>query len=611
MSQQFTRRSLLAGATALAAVRQAGADEVRKVHAMALVGEPALLDDYKYFPWVNPDAPKGGEVALTAVGTFDSFNPYIIRGTPAGIGGVFETLTMSNPDEAAATYGRLAETIELPADKSWVAFDLRPEAKWWDGKPVAAEDVAWTFDTLRNLGRPLYAQYWADVDHVETEGPSRVVFRFKRSGNRELPSILGEVPVLPKHWWAGRDFTAPLTDPPLGSGPYKVGRFEFGRTLVMERVPEYWGRDMPFARGLNNFDRIRTEFFRDPSVAFEAFKAGQADWRRESTALVWSTGYDFPAVKNGLVKKQAFPVREITPMQGFGMNTRHKLFQDRRVREAMAQVFDFEWTNKNFFFGLYVRTSSYFAGSDFAATGLPQGAELALLEPFRAELPPEVFTQVFKLPVTDGSGNNPAGLKRAYELLKAAGWTLKDHKLLDAQGTQFSFELLLDDPRFERITLPYAQQLGRLGIDARVRTVDPSQYEHRMDTFDYDMTEVIFGESESPGNEQLDYWSCRAAHSEGSGNLMGVCSPAIDALLQKIVTAQSKDQLVPAVRALDRVLLWGWYLVPQFYLNQFWVAYWDRFGFPDKPVRTGVQFDSWWIDAAKAAKTDAARGHGG
>ncbi len=450
---------------------------------------------------------------------------------------------------------------------------------------------------------------WSDVDHVETDGPSRVVFRFKNNTNRELPSILGQVPVLAKHWWEGRDFTAPLTEPPLGSGPYRVGRFEFGRTLVLERVPDYWGRDMPFARGLDNFDRIRTEFYRDASVAFEAFKAGQADWRQEQAASTWATGYDFPAVRDGQVKRMAPKEGLPRPMQGFGMNLRRKLFQDRRVREALAQVFDFEWLNKNLSFGLNSRTSNFFGGTMFASHGLPEGDELALLEPFRAELPPELFTQEFKLAVTDGSGNNPAGLKRAYELLKAAGWTLRDHRLVDANGQQFSFEILLDDARFERITLPYTQQLGRLGIDAHVRTVDPAQFQHRMDSFDYDMTQVIFGESDSPGNEQADQWGCAAAKTDGSGNLMGICDPAIESLVGRIIGATNRHELEPAVRALDRVLLWGWYLVPQFYRDTVFVAYWDRFGFPAQPVRTGVEFGSWWIDPARAAKLDAARGH--
>ena len=585
--------------------------QMRVVHSMALIGTPALPDDYGHFPWVNPAAPKGGEVALTAVGTFDSFNPLILRGTPVAMDAVWETLMVANPDEASVEYGRLAASVELPDDKSWVAFDLRPEAKFWDGTPVTAADVAWTFDTLRTQGRPNYAQYYADVDHVEADGPRRVVFRFRTSGNRELPFILGQLQVLPKHWWAGRDFTAPLVDPPLGSGPYRVGHFEFGRSLTMERVPDYWGRDMPFARGLDNFDRLRTEFYRDRSVDFEAFKSGRSDFREEHTSRIWATGYDFPAIQKGLVRKATFPQRLPTGMQAFAMNLRRPVFADRRVRQAMAQLFDFEWTNKTLFYGLYARTGSYFSNSEFASSGVPQGDELALLAPFRDRLPPELFTTPYTLPVTDGSGNNPQGLRRAYDLLRQAGYALRDHRLVDAQGRQFAFEILLDEPAFERVVLPYADQLRRLGIDVRVRTVDPSQYQRRTDAFDYDMTVNVWGESDSPGNEQADFWSCAAAKSPGSGNLVGVCDLAVDAMVARVRAAQTKPQLLAAVHALDRVLLWGWCVVPQWHLNQVWAAWWDRFGHPAAPVRTGVAFGSWWVDPALAAKTDAARAHGG
>jgi microcin C transport system substrate-binding protein len=588
----------------------ARADDVTRVHSLALIGKPELPDGFTAFPYVNPDAPRGGEVVMAAVGTFDSFNPFIVRGNPAPVGGLWESLTTPNVDEPTGAYGLLAETIELPADHSWIAFDLRPEAKWHDGTPITSEDVAWTFNTLREKGRPFYRQYWAGVDHVETDGPHRVVFRFKGSDNRELGYILGELQVLPKHWFEGRDFTAPLTDPPLGSGPYTIGHFEFGRTLVMDRVADYWGRDLPTRKGQDNFDHIRTEYFRDPQVAREAFKAGQIDFRRENSSKSWATFYDFPAVTKGLVKKEALPQHLPTGMQGFIYNIRRPLFQDRRVREALAQVFDFEWTNKNLFYGLYTRTESYFSGSDFASSGLPTGAELALLEPFRDKLPAEVFSTPFKLPVTDGSGNNRAGLIRALDLLRQAGWEVRDRKLVNAKGEQMHFEILLDDPAFERIVLPYKQNLERLGIDVAVRTADPSQYQQLSDSFNFDMTVDVYGESDSPGNEQADYWGCKARDEEGSGNEIGVCDPVVDALVAKIIQARDRDQLIAACRALDRVLLWSWYLVPNWHLDAVWVAYWDRFGHPDKPVRTGLAFDSWWLDAARAKANDAARGAG-
>ena len=588
----------------------ARADDVERVHGMTLIGTPALPDGFTSFPYVNPDAPKGGEMATAAVGSFDSFNPFIVRGSPAPVGALWETLTKPNADEPSAAYGHLAETIELPADRSWIAFDLRPEARWHDGTPLTSEDVAWTFDTLRDKGRPTYRQYWSGVDRVETDGPHRVVFRFKNSGNRELGFILGEMPVLPKHWFAGRDFAAPLTEPPLGSGPYRIGRYELGRTLVLERVDDYWGRDLPTQRGLDNLDRLRTEYFRDGQVAREAFKAGQLDFRRENSSKSWATFYDFPAITKGLVKKEVYPHRLPTGMQGFVFNIRRPVFQDRRVREALAQVFDFEWTNKNLFYGLYTRTSSYFSNSDFASSGVPAGDELALLEPFRDRLPPELFSHEFKLPVTDGSGNNREGLKRALDLLRQAGWELKERRLLNARGEQMHFEFLLGEPVYERIILPYKQNLTRLGIDVSVRTVDPSQSQRLGDTFDYDMIVGLFGQSESPGNEQAEFWGCRARDEPGSNNAIGVCDPVIDALVARVIAAPDRDALITATRALDRVLLWGWYLVPNWYLQAVWVAYWDRFSHPDRPVRTGVAPDSWWFDPAKAKANDAARAAG-
>jgi microcin C transport system substrate-binding protein len=580
--------------------------------ALSLTGAPALPPDFPYFPWVNPNAPKGGEVVLGAVGTFDSFNPFILRGTPAASASrVFETLTRRNEEgEPEAAYGHLAKTIEVAGDRSWVAFELRPEARFNDGTPVTAEDVAWSFNILREKGRPLYRQYWADVRSVEVDGPRRVVFHFRTNTNRELPVILGEVPVLPKHWWAGRDFERPLTDPPLGSGPYRVARAEFGRTVVMERVPDWWARDLPTGKGLDNFNTIRTEYFRDNTVALEAFKAGQIDFRTENNSKDWATAYDFPALRRGLVKKEDLPSHMPTGMQGFGMNTRRKLFQDPRVRQALALAFDFEWSNANLFYGSYERTSSYFSNSDLASSGVPEGAELALLEKFRDRLPPDLFTRPFELPKTDGSGNNREGLRHALALLKAAGWTVKDRRLVDAQGNPFSFEILLDQPAFERVALPYVQWLGRLGIEARVRTVDPAQYQGRMDSYDFDMTVVNFGESDSPGNEQLDYWSCGSARQEGGQDLMGVCDPVTDALVGEVIKAQSRAELLTATHALDRVLLWRWYVVPQWHQRAVHVAYWDRFGHPDVPVRTGLSFDSWWVDPVRAAATDAARSSG-
>jgi microcin C transport system substrate-binding protein len=579
-----------------------------RTYGISLLGAPSLPADYKFFPYVNPDAPKGGEVALSSIGTFDSFNPFIVRGTAAAdVTRVWDTLLKPNADEAETEYGLLAQVIELPADHMGVAFELRPEAKFHDGTPVTAEDVAWTFDTLRDKGRPFYRQYYGDVASVTVEGQRRVVFRFKTNTNRELPLILGQMPVLPKHWWVGREFDHPLTDPPLGSGPYRVGKFEFGRTLTLERVPDVWSKDLPPERGLDNFDTRRTEYFRDETVALEAFKAGQIDFREENIAKEWATAYDFPAVQKGLVKKELLTHHLPTGMQGFGMNTRRPLFGDVRVRHALALLFDFEWANANLFYGSYTRTSSFFSNSDLASGGLPEGAELALLDKYRGQLPAEVFTKPFQLPVTDGSGNNREQLRAALALLEQAGWKVRDRKLMDADGKPFSFEILLDQPAFERVALPYVQWLARLGIEARVRTVDPAQYQRLLDSYDYDMVVITIPESESPGNEQSGYWTCASARQEGGDNLMGVCSPVVDDLVHQILSSADHAQGVAATRALDRVLLNGWFVVPQWHLQSVRVAYWNIFGRPDKPVRTGLAFDSWWIDPAKAAATDAAR----
>jgi microcin C transport system substrate-binding protein len=594
-----------------ALVAATAAEAQTRTYGLSLLRPLALPPDFNNLPYVNPSAPKGGDVALSAVGTFDSFNPFIVRGSPAGdISRTWDPLLRSDADEPEAGYGHIAKIIEVPDDHQGVAFELRPEARFNDGTPVTADDVAWTFNTLREQGRPFYRQYYSDVASVSVEGPARVVFHFKSAKNRELPLILGEMQVLPEHWWKGRDFTKPLTDPPLGSGPYRVDHFEFGRTLVMARVADWWAKDIPTGRGLYNFGTRRSEYFRDSTVAFEAFKAGQVDYREENVSKDWATAYDFPAVQKGLVKKELIRHRLPTGMQGFAMNTRRPLFKDVRVRHAIALVFDFEWENANLFYGAYSRTDSYFSNSELAASGLPAGEELALLEKYKKDLPAAMFTQPFSLPASDASGNNREQLRQALALLRDAGWKVQDQKLVDAGGKQMSFEILLEEPAFERVSLPYVQWLGRLGIDAHVRTVDSAQYQRLMDSYDYDMAVVVFPESDSPGNEQKGFWTCDAAKQEGGDNVAGVCNPVVDALVAQVVDAPDHDHLVAATHALDRVLLWNWYVVPQWHLQYVRAAYWDKFGRPSQPVRTGVAFDSWWIDPAKAAALDTARASG-
>ncbi len=599
---------------------------ITRSHAITILGTPTLPAGFPRFPYVNPDAPKGGEAVFGMVGSFDGFNPFILRGNAAigtgaswqpGVGGtaagsagghVWETLLVGSADEAATGYGHLAATVEMPADRMWIAFEIRPEARWADGRPVLASDVAWTFRTLMEKARPSYRIVYSDVQDCVAEGERRVVFHFKTNENRNLPLIVGGMGILPEHWWATRDFSRPLTEAPLGSGPYRVERFDLGRSVTYARRPDWWAKDLPTGIGFHNLDRVRIEWFRDPTVLMQAFKAGQIDYRQENISKEWATGYDFPAVRTGLVRKQDLEHRLPIGIQGWVMNTRRAVFKDVRVREALGQVWDFEWTNRNLFYGAYVRSTSYFGNTDQEAKGVPDAAEAALLAPFRDGLPPALFTEPFTVPSTDGSGNNRDGLRRALALLKEAGWTVRDRKLVNEAGEQMMFTILLSDPSLERIGLPFVQWLGRLGIEAKLRTVDPAQFQRLTEEFDYDMTTTIFPGSDLPGNELRDSYTCEAAKASGSSNMAGVCAPAVDALVDRIVQAPDRDTLGTAARALDRVLLRGWYLIPHYHNKTFRIATWDRFGRPEQPVRDGFVLDSWWLDPAKAARVDAARG---
>jgi microcin C transport system substrate-binding protein len=611
------RRSLLLGVSGslagaltdpLAAARVHAATPSVRTDAISLLGPPALPPGFTAFPYVNPDAPKGGTVTLFSLGSFDSFNPYIIRGTPAdGVSRLWDTLLVASADESGTAYASLAQSVEISPDRATITFTLNPAARFHDGTDVTAADVVFTFNALVDEGQPFYRAYYSAVDSVTALSPRTVRFHLHSTQSRELPLILGELPVLPARFFAHRDFSRPLTNPPLGSGPYRIAAFAFNRSVTYQRNPDYWGADLPTARGLYNFDTIRTEYFSDDTVAFEAFKAGTIDFRNENISKNWATGYDFPAVRRGLVKLRRVRYHLPTGMQGFAMNTRRAVFADSRVRQAMAWAFDFQWENKNLFYGLYTRSLSYFSNSDLACSGLPQGAELALLEPFRKDLPAEVFTKPFTLPVTDGSGNNQKQLVAAFHMLEQAGWHVAGGRLMNQAGLPFNFEILLSDPTFERVSLPYVTWLKRLGITASVRVIDPAQYQERMNNFDFDMTMAVFPESDIPGNEQRNYWTCAAARTAGSQNLMGVCSPVVDALVEKLIDAPDRTALLAAAHALDRVLLWGWYVVPQWHSSYFNLAYWNRFGFPTEPVRSGYVFDAWWIDEKLAQATDAAR----
>jgi microcin C transport system substrate-binding protein len=591
----------------LAAAPAAAEDGVTKTHGLSLFGDLKYGPDFTHFDYVNPQAPKGGTVRFSAIGTFDTLNPYTLKGVPAaGLSRLFDTLMARAEDEPASEYGLVAESADVPHDRSWVQYNLRKEARFTDGTPITPEDVIWTFDTLKAQGHPRFRLYYADVLKAEKVGDRSVKFTFRSGENRELPTIVGEMPVLSKKYWEGRDFAKTTLDKPLGSGPYQIDSFESGRSITYRRVADYWGKDIPVSRGHGNFDLIRYDYYRDGSVALEAFKAGQYDIRLENSAKNWATGYDSPALRDELFKMDSIPNKLPTGMQGFGYNTRRPFFQDRRLREALDYLFDFEWANKNLFYGAYERTESYFSNSELASSGLPSADELKILEKYKGEIPDDVFTTAYQAPKTDGTGNIRDNLRKALQLLKEAGWSVKNEKLVnETTGEPLAFEFVLDQPEFERIVLPFIQNLTRIGIAARLRTIDPAQYENRMKTFDYDMTVVLFGESLSPGNEQRDFWGSAAAEENGSQNLVGVRSKAVDELVDLVINAPDRGSLVTRVRALDRVLLHSHYVIPSWHLGSFRIASWDKFSRPKTNPPYGLDLDAWWIDPQRAQVIEA------
>jgi microcin C transport system substrate-binding protein len=604
---RIKRRHVLAGGAALwacapAILRAQTASDTVVSHGFATHGDLKYPADAKNLEYVNSDALKGGLVRLAGRSTFDSLNPFILKGTPAGaVGQIYESLMFSTNDEAATSYGLVAETIEYPKDRSWAVFTLRPQARWHDGQPISADDVVFSFDILKSKGAPQYAAYWQDVAKAEKLDERVVKFTFRGGENNELPSIIGQLTVLPKHWWATRDFEKTSLEIPLGSGPYKVDSFEPGRFITVKRVEDAWAKDLWMNRGRNNFDTMRYDYYRDETVAFEAFKAGEVDYREEYTSRNWAVAYDTPAVKSGAIQRATLKHESTLPMQCLGFNLRRDLFKDRRVREAFVHLVDFEWFNKTLSYGLLTRINSYFFNSELAATGLPSKEELEVLEPLRGQIPEEVFTQEFKLPVTDGSGNNREGARRAIALLKEAGWEIRDGKMTSkATGQPFSFEMLLGEPRMERFALPFKQWAEKVGIEVRVRTVDPAQYQKRMDDFDFDLTIELFSQSLSPGNEQREYWGSEAARTKGSRNTGGISDPAVDKLIELVISAPDRKSLIMRTRALDRVLLWHHYVVPQYYSTEFWIAYWNKFGRPEKLAKYQPRgLSPWWIDPEK------------
>jgi microcin C transport system substrate-binding protein len=606
--------------TALAVIVVAGsglhafADEWRT--SSSLMGESKYGENFQRYDYVNPDAPKGGTLNSVASGTFDSFNPFIVQGTPAvgfvefGGGLGYDTLMEQATDEPSVSHPLIADAYKYPDDFSSATYRIDQRAKWHDGKPVTPDDVVWSFNTLK-ANSPMYNRYYANVTEAVAISDREVEFHFDQKGNRELPKIIGDLVVLPKHWWEGtdasgkkRDITKPTLEAPLGSGPYKVESFKPGSEIVWARVKDYWAAALPVKVGRENYDKRRYIYFQDDNAAWQAFtKGGFQDIRPENRSQRWAIGYDFPAAKAGDVKKAEFKTMSGEPMQGFVLNTRRPQFQDRRVREALTYAFDFESMNRTLFYNSYTRTDSYFEGGELASSGLPTGKELEILNQYKDKLPPEVFTQEFKLPVYDTPQATRENLRRAFDLFKQAGWENKGGKLVKADtGEQFRIEFLGNDPTDERVTGPFIANLKKLGIDATLRIVDTSQYVSRYQNFDFDSVTAVLAQSQSPGNEQRDFWSSHAADTPGSRNLSGIKDPVVDALVDRVIFATDREDLLAATHALDRVLLWNYYVVPQWHLPKAWIAYWDKFGFPEKqPSYIGVDLESWWIDPAKEA----------
>lgn len=578
------------------------ADQV--THAVAIHGEPRYPADFPHLDYVNPDAPRGGIMRRYTLGTFDSLNPFILKGVKAaGLAYLYDTLTTQPGDESAVEYGLIAESIEVPEDRSSVTFKLRPEATFHDGERIKPEDVVFSLETLKRDGHPLYQSYFGDIVEAVVLDEYRVRFSFSEGFNNELPVITGQLPVLPKHYWTENDFTKSTLVPPLGSGPYTVESLDAGRSITWHRVKDYWAQDLPINVGRYNVDVLRFDYYRDETIALEAFKSGDYDIRRVRASKEWARGYDFPAVEQGLVKREEIAHELPTGMQAFIINTRRPQFADARVREALSYAFDFEWTNENLFYGAYKRTESYFSNSELAATGVPQGEELELLERYRDQLPVALFTEPFTVPKTDGTGNIRANLRQATRLLNEAGWKVTNGALTHQEtGETLSFEFLIRDPLMERIVLPYIRNLERLGIEASIRSVDIAQYQARIENFDFDVTTLVLSQSLSPGNEQREMWGSAEADVVGSRNYMGITSPVVDALIDGLIQARTRNSLVNHTRALDRVLLWHHYVVPHFHIRTFRVAYWDKFERPAISPRYELGLDTWWVDVTKAQR---------
>ncbi|MEZ5923552.1 MAG: extracellular solute-binding protein [Hyphomicrobiaceae bacterium] len=612
----WTRLRALLALAAVLALPVAARTEPVWHHALSLVGEPAYPADFAHFNWVNPEAPKGGSVTLSWVGTFDTFNSLPPNGNVViGLGLIYDSLMTGSLDEPSTEYGLVAESVSHPEDYSSVTFRLRKEARFHDGSPITPDDVIFSFEKQKEID-PFSAQYYKNVVKAEMTSDTEVTFTFDVKGNRELPHIMGQLTIFPKHYWTAngadgtpRDLARSTLEPPLGSGPYRIKSFDAGKYIVYERVADYWAKDLPVSRGMNNLDQIRWDYYRDQTIAFEAFRAGKVDYYAETSAKNWATGYDFEKLKEGFVVQRKVELQSPEGMQSFAFNTRRSKFQDPRVRQAFNLAFDFENANKVLFYGQYVRTDSFFENSELASSGLPSPAELEILTPLKDSIPPAVFTTEWKNPVNDTPAEIRTHLREATRLLKEAGWSVKSNVLTnDATGEQMTVEFLIDTPIWERIILPYVKSLERLGIKASVRTIDDSQYQRRVTNFDYDIVVASFPQSESPGNEQRDFWGTVAADKPGTRNIIGIKNPAIDTLIDHVIFAKSRDELVAATHALDRVLLWNHYVVPMWHISYDRIAYWDKYKRPDPGPSRFTAFPTvWWYDKEAAARVEPAQ----
>ena len=580
----------------LASTQDSNVYVINSVHGIAMHGDLKYPADFTHFDYVNPDAPKRGRVVQSSIGSFDSFNPFIVRGTPAdGLSLIYDSLTSKSDDEPFSVYGLLAKRIRLPENRRWIEFDMHPDAVFSDGVPVTADDVVNTFRLLKEKGSPFYRAYYADIKNIEALSSHTVRFEFADTENRELALIVGEVPILPKHFWDERDFEASSLDIPIGSGPYTLSSYDPGRSVTYRRNPNYWGKNLPVRKGRNNFDEWVFDYYRDGTVALQAFRAGQYDFRTEHSAKNWATGYTSSALREGRIIMEEITHQNPVGMQAFVMNTRRSLFSDPQVRHALAHAFDFEWTNRAIFFDAYIRSHSFFSNSEMAAEELPDAAELEILEPIRHLLPPRVFTEVYRAPQTDGDGNIRTQLREGLRLLHDAGWRLEQGVLRNEQGQPFRFEILIIQRDLERLINPFIRNLERMGIQANIRVVDISQYINRLREFDFDMIITSYGQSNSPGNEQREYWHSSSAERPGSRNLIGIRNAGVDHLVAQLIQAPDREQLVLRARALDRALQWNHYVVPHYHTNAYRIAYWNKFGIPDTRPKHAIGFDTWWI----------------